>query len=129
MSQYSDHWLMHYGMLRLVKQCQRLILAEFGERPALADPSLRLLLAEYAGRSRSRSLQALYGEIRLALIALEGPDVLVTDSPPAEDRAQRMYRGQPLEAAPSATRNEAAEGAANRPGKTIIYRGKTLQVA
>ena len=129
MSQQTDHWLMQYGILRLVKQCQRLIQAEFGVRPALSDPDLRNQLADYAGRSRSRSLQALYGEVRLALIELEGPDRLLTLPPETPERAQRMYRGQPLETSAPVTSAKTDTPRPVTATKTIIYRGKTLQVA
>ncbi|MDF1780525.1 MAG: hypothetical protein P1U67_04460 [Alcanivoracaceae bacterium] len=143
--QLDKNWLMQYDILRLVKQCQRLIQAEFGEKPALTDSNLRNLLADFAGRSRSRSLQHLYGEIRLALIVLEGEDDLITDTPleasethqEKKSPPQRMYRGQPV-AAPAEqfgtqtvqkiTPSHADLDATPR-SKTITYRGKTLRVA
>ena len=143
--QLDKNWLMQYDILRLVKQCQRLIQAEFGEKPALTDSNLRNLLADFAGRSRSRSLQHLYGEIRLALIVLEGEDKLITDvlvdaSDTSEEKKlpqQRMYRGQPVatpvkqfgeEKVRRVVSSETDLDATPR-SKTITYRGKTLRVA
>ena len=131
MTQTGDHWLLQYDILQLVKQCQRLILAEFGEKPALSDIHLRDRLADYAGRSRSLSLQHLYGEIRLALIRFEGPDVLVTQGADGADaaRPQRMYRGRPVAGAEAADKADTAPARADESGKTVIYRGKLLQSA
>ena len=71
----TDHrWLMQYNIVNLVNQCRRLIRAEFDESLSLTDPALRQKLAHYAGHTRSQGMQRLYGEIRLALLELEGED-------------------------------------------------------
>ena len=86
----SDHrWLMQYNIVNLVNQCRRLIRAEFDDSLSLTDPRLREKLAHYAGRTRSQGLQRLYGEIRLALIQLEGEDTLVTPEPFVDTGANR----------------------------------------
>lgn len=115
-------WLMDYGMLRLVNCCRRLILAEFDTKPALHDEKLRDILAHYAGRTRQRSLQEAYAELRLALLELEG------DDPPVQVEAEypsntRLYRGQPV-----LTPELEVEGSPEpSSGKTVIYRGRVVQ--
>lgn len=103
-------WLMDYGVLRLVNQCRRLILAEFGFKPALANKQLRHQLAHYVGKSRQRRLQECYAELRLALDALEGPDPLPESSP---------------EETP--TGDTAGERASAVTAKTVIYRGRVVR--
>ena len=68
----NHRWLMQYNIVNLVNQCRRLIRAEFDESLSLTDPALRQKLAHYAGHTRSQGMQRLYGEIRLALLELEG---------------------------------------------------------
>jgi hypothetical protein len=126
-----DHgWLLRYDILRQVNQCRRLIQAEFGVKLHLDDPGLRLLLAEYAGRSRTKSLQRCYAEMRLLLIDLEGPDLPAPAPVVAEVAAsRRMYRGRPV-AEPEAPSSELdSEVTAPRPARTIVYRGRVMQVA
>jgi len=130
-----DHnWLMRYDILRQVNQCRRLIQAEFGEKPLLDDPQLRNRLADYAGHSRSQALQRCYAEMRLLLIELEGQDLM---PPPIEreDLPVRMYRGRPVLVDTPQAKTPGPSGAAElttapvTSGKTITYRGRTMQVA
>lgn len=127
MSTATDHrWLMQYNIVNLVNQCRRLIRAEFDANLSLTDPELRHKLAHYAGRTRSQGLQRLYGEIRLALIELEGPDELVT---PEESLPVRFYRGQPVDmgerrkAASDSQNTSKAEAKSNKP---LMYRGRVV---
>lgn len=120
MTDTSNDWLMHYQILRLVNQCRRLILSEFGKKLHLNDAGLREQLASYVGHSRSMGLQRVYAELRLALIELEGPDELIAPSPAPVARTQRMYRGRPVyvEDKPAST----GETDDVRTGK-LVYRG------
>ncbi|MFN3712963.1 MAG: hypothetical protein ACK4SX_04820 [Alcanivoracaceae bacterium] len=125
-----DHaWLLRYDILRQVNQCRRLIQAEFGVKLHLDDSRLRLLLADYAGSSRTKSLQRCYAEMRLLLIDLEGPDLpapVVVAEPPV---VTRMYRGRPVaEPEPPVTAEPGNDDVA-RPMRTIVYRGRVMQVA
>ncbi len=120
----TDHrWLMQYNIVNLVNQCRRLIRAEFDANLSLTDPELRHKLAHYAGRTRSQGMQRLYGEIRLALIELEGPDELITPEPTLP---VRFYRGQPVEM--NDERKNRKESTRNEPGtgKTLMYRGRAV---
>ncbi|MGB2248416.1 MAG: hypothetical protein ACPH3N_12130 [Alcanivorax sediminis] len=120
----TDHrWLMQYNIVNLVNQCRRLIRAEFDANLSLTDPELRHKLAHYAGRTRSQGMQRLYGEIRLALIELEGPDELITPEPTLP---VRFYRGQPVEM--NDERKKGKESTRNEPGtgKTLMYRGRAV---
>ncbi len=92
----NHRWLMQYNIVNLVNQCRRLIRAEFDESLSLTDPALRQKLAHYAGHTRSQGMQRLYGEIRLALLELEGEDPPLSPFPPPTG-AVRLYRGQPVE--------------------------------
>ena len=119
----SDHrWLMQYNIVNLVNQCRRLIRAEFDDSLSLTDPRLREKLANYAGRTRSQGLQRLYGEIRLALIQLEGEDTLVT---PEAATPIRRYRGQPIDAGNQATQTDTGDKP-HRGAKTLMYRGRAV---
>ncbi len=116
----TDHrWLMQYNIVNLVNQCRRLIRAEFDESLSLTDPALRHKLAHYAGLTRSQGMQRLYGEIRLALLELEGEDPPLT---PSANGAVRLYRGQPVET--RNTQNTKDEtGSIQRQRKGLMYRG------
>ncbi|MDX1804152.1 MAG: hypothetical protein R3292_08725 [Alcanivorax sp.] len=114
-AEMDNRWLMQYQIVSLVNQCRRLIRAEFDERLALSDPRLREKLAHYAGHTRSRGLQRLYAEIRLALIELEGPDEL-TDS----QHGQRRYRGQRV------NRGQTTTADTSRPRRVTLYRGRPV---
>ncbi|MED5387705.1 MAG: hypothetical protein VX793_02560 [Pseudomonadota bacterium] len=115
-----DHrWLMQYNIVNLVNQCRRLIRAEFDESLSLTDPALRQKLAHYAGHTRSQGLQRLYGEIRLALLDLEGED-LPTNPPAAPTR---LYRGQPIEPPHRQSENT---GSARPQKKGVLYRGRRV---
>lgn len=92
---HDTNWLMQYRLLRLVNQCRRLIQSEFGVRLHLTDADLRERLSEFAGRTRTQSLQRVYAELRLALIDFEGPDTLLVTPPPTVH--QKRYRGQLLD--------------------------------
>ncbi|WP_290537494.1 hypothetical protein [Alcanivorax sp.] len=116
-----DHrWLMQYNIVNLVNQCRRLIRAEFDESLSLTDPALRQKLAHYAGHTRSQGLQRLYGEIRLALLELEGED-----SPPAPSNgpAVRLYRGQPVD---TPTSDKETPRSQHTPRKGLMYRGRKV---
>ena len=122
MESTPDHrWLMQYNIVNLVNQCRRLIRAEFDESLSLTDPQLRFKLAHFAGNTRSQGLQRLYGEIRLALLNLEGPD----PEPKQHNRpAARRYRGQEISPVPeNATQ---ANTRVRSTQKAVIYRGRTV---
>ena len=116
----TDHrWLMQYNIVNLVNQCRRLIRAEFDESLSLTDPARRQKLAHYAGHTRSQGMQRLYGEIRLALLELEGEDPPL---PPPAKGSVRLYRGQPVES--RNTQNEKDESrSVQRQRKGLMYRG------
>ena len=123
MESTPDHrWLMQYNIVNLVNQCRRLIRAEFDENLSLTDPQLRFKLAHFASHTRSQGLQRLYGEIRLALLKVEGADP-EPQQPPAPP--VRRYRGQAISPAPqepprqTATRSRSTQ-------KAVIYRGRTV---
>lgn len=119
MTSTPDHrWLMQYHIVNLVNQCRRLIKAEFDQALSLSDPQLREKLAHYAGHSRSQGLQRLYGEVRLALIKLEGQDPMPKPEKTRSANGTRIYRGQPVSAHAATTPHE-------RTSK-IMYRGRTL---
>jgi len=114
---------MQYNIVNLVNQCRRLIRAEFDANLSLTDPELRHRLAHYAGRTRSQGMQRLYGEIRLALIELEGPDELVT--PPAP-LPVRFYRGQAVDNHEQQGPDSSASKHLKKTGKTLMYRGRVV---
>ena len=119
----TDHrWLMQYHIVNLVNQCRRLIRAEFDESLSLTDPALRQKLAHYAGRTRSQGMQRLYGEIRLALLELEGED---PPQVPANSSAVRLYRGQPVhDRNPENKKNKTPP--VQRQRKELTYRGRKV---
>ena len=122
MASTPDHrWLMQYNIVNLVNQCRRLIKAEFDDALSLTDPMLRNKLAHYAGHSRSQGLQRLYGEIRLALIELEGED---PPPPPRKETTPpvRLYRGQPVENSP----RQSEQTQHLRPSREVLYRGRKV---
>lgn len=120
MESTPDHrWLMQYNIVNLVNQCRRLIRAEFDERLSLTDPQLRFKLGHFAGHTRSQGLQRLYGEIRLALLDLEGADP-EPEQTSAPAPAVRRYRGQTVSPSPEVPSR-------SRPAhKAVIYRGRTI---
>ncbi|MGB1464747.1 MAG: hypothetical protein ACPG8O_00185 [Alcanivorax nanhaiticus] len=119
----TDHrWLMQYNIVNLVNQCRRLIRAEFDANLSLTDQALRQKLAHYAGRTRSQGLQRLYGEIRLALIELEGPDQLIT---PEEQLPVRFYRGQPVDTGEQ-RKTARPDTPAQKSSKPLMYRGRAV---
>ena len=121
MESTPDHrWLMQYNIVNLVNQCRRLIRAEFDESLSLTDPQLRFKLAHFAGHTRSQGLQRLYGEIRLALLRLEGPDPKPEQ---ASTAAVRRYRGQ---VSPSPDTSAHTATSSRPPQKAVIYRGRTI---
>lgn len=121
MESTPDHrWLMQYNIVNLVNQCRRLIRAEFDESLSLTDPQLRIKLAHFAGLTRSQGLQRLYGEIRLALLNLEGAD---PEPEPAPTAAVRRYRGQ-VSPSPDTTTQAPTRPRPTR--KAVIYRGRTI---
>ncbi|BAP13290.1 MAG: hypothetical protein AOY29_05145 [Alcanivorax borkumensis] len=116
-----DHrWLMQYNIVNLVNQCRRLIRAEFDENLSLTDPELRIKLAHFAGYTRSQGLQRLYGEVRLALLNLEGADPRPQRS---AHPSARLYRGQKVISPRSG--NSAAKTHPRPEQKAIMYRGRT----
>jgi hypothetical protein len=122
MESTPDHrWLMQYNIVNLVNQCRRLIRAEFDENLSLTDPQLRFRLAHFAGHTRSQGLQRLYGEIRLALLKLEGADP-EPQQPPAP--AVRRYRGQAISPASETARQTPTRSRSTQ--KAVIYRGRTV---
>ncbi len=122
MESTPDHrWLMQYNIVNLVNQCRRLIRAEFDENLSLTDPQLRFKLAHFAGHTRSQGLQRLYGEIRLALLNLEGADP-EPQHPPAP--AVRRYRGQTINPTSETARQTSTRSRSAH--KAVIYRGRTV---
>ncbi|MEQ3637810.1 hypothetical protein [Alcanivorax sp.] len=122
MESTPDHrWLMQYNIVNLVNQCRRLIRAEFDESLSLTDPQLRFKLAHFAGHTRSQGLQRLYGEIRLALLKLEGAD---SEPPQPPAPPARRYRGQSISPAPENPRQMSARSRSAQ--KAVIYRGRTV---
>ena len=124
MSSTTDHrWLMQYNIVNLVNQCRRLIRAEFDANLSLTDPELRHRLAHYAGRTRSQGMQRLYGEIRLALIELEGPDELIT---PQDQLPVRFYRGQVVEVNEHDKKDNKEGKNTAKTRKPLMYRGRVV---
>ena len=124
MSSTTDHrWLMQYNIVNLVNQCRRLIRAEFDANLSLTDPELRHRLAHYAGRTRSQGMQRLYGEIRLALIELEGPDELITPEP---QLPVRFYRGQAVDINEHRKSENQQSKNKSKNGKPLMYRGRVV---
>lgn len=108
-------WLLDRGLLKLVHQCRKLILAEFGVKLHLTDDHLEHRLADYAEKSRSNHLTRTWNELRQHL-----PDAGDNDTP------RRMYRGQELaEPAPPAEKEATEESGRTR---TITYRGRKVEV-
>tara|TARA_Y100001934_G_scaffold282890_1_gene399181 strand:+ start:1382 stop:1765 length:384 start_codon:yes stop_codon:yes gene_type:complete len=119
-----DHrWLMQYSIVNLVNQCRRLIRAEFDQSLSLTDPALRQKLAHYAGHTRSQGLQRLYGEIRLALLELEGEDAPPS---PQENPGVRLYRGQPVTIHASDKLTAEQPGHTHNQRKGLMYRGRKV---
>lgn len=119
-----DHrWLMQYSIVNLVNQCRRLIRAEFDDSLSLTDPALRQKLAHYAGHTRSQGLQRLYGEIRLALLELEGED-----APPAPPNSPtvRLYRGQPVDISADEKMTRDQPRSPHKQRKGLMYRGRKV---
>ena len=117
----NHRWLMQYNIVNLVNQCRRLIRAEFDESLSLTDPALRQKLAHYAGHTRSQGMQRLYGEIRLALLELEGEDPPLSHSP---GPGARLYRGQPVDPSPESKSKD--DGTNPRLRKGLVYRGQKV---
>jgi hypothetical protein len=125
----EKNWLMDYQILRLVSGCQRLIKAEFGDKPSLSNPRLREELADYAGRTRQRRLQQIYAELRLALIDLEGEDELGLHEETAAteaDRPRRMYRGRPVAVDEAPLPDSGASERPESSDKVLMYRGRPV---
>jgi hypothetical protein len=114
----EKNWLMDYGILRLVNQCRRHIVSEFGVKPALYDESLREMLSHYARRSRNPSLKECWGRLQQSLNERERPSTAVEPEPQLPPA--RMYRGRPLPE-PVATESGARD---KRP--VVIYRGRAV---
>ncbi|MGP4842854.1 hypothetical protein ACTXGQ_01880 [Marinobacter sp. 1Y8] len=119
-------WLLDRGLLKLVHQCRRLILAEFGIKVHLTDEHLQSHLAAYAEKSRSPQLSDAWEELREKLQD-NGED----REPPAAS-PRKMYRGQPVESDKPVSAGISSEGehraSASGRTRTITYRGQTIEV-
>lgn len=112
-------WLLDRGLLKLVHQCRRLILAEFGVKLHLTDDDLETRLATYARQSRSSHLTRTWEEL-----IDQVPELASEEESTASD--EKLYRGQAVVEQP-----ETAEAAASgNEGKmrTITYRGRKMLV-
>ncbi|ENO14642.2 hypothetical protein J057_04806 [Marinobacter nanhaiticus D15-8W] len=110
-------WLLDRGLLKLVHQCRRLILAEFGVKLHLTDEDLEQRLASYAKQSRSSHLTRTWEELIEQVPELTDEDA----TPGSEDK---RYRGQALTEPPAPA--SAAEGEGKT--RTITYRGRKMVV-
>ncbi|WP_111498070.1 hypothetical protein [Marinobacter bohaiensis] len=109
-------WLLDRGLLKLVHQCRRLILAEFGVKLHLTDNDLEDQLASYARQSRSSHLNNAWEELKKQV-----PDLAEQD-----DDKPRNYRGQELAEPAAAAKKE--EPASSSKTRTITYRGRKMEV-
>lgn len=111
-------WLLDRGLLKLVHQCRRLILAEFGVKLHLTDEDLERRLAAYARRSRSSHLTRTWEEL-----IEQVPELTREDTAPSH--GEKHYRGQALAEQPApASASAAGEGKT----RTITYRGRKMVV-
>ncbi|MAA66416.1 MAG: hypothetical protein CL581_16795 [Alteromonadaceae bacterium] len=119
-------WLLDRGLLKLVHQCRRLILAEFGIKVHLTDEHLQSQLAAYAKKSRSPQLSNVWEELREKLQNNGETQEPQTTVP------RKMYRGQPVESnepGHAGIHDERGqEDSASGRTRTITYRGQTIEV-
>lgn len=110
-------WLFDPSLLKLVHQCRRLILAEFGVKLRLSETDLPIHLEEYAGKTRSAHLAHTWETIKQRVPELNIEKA--TDTPPP-----RLYRGQPIAENTEGQRSNAEE---TRPRQNrVIYRGQVI---
>lgn len=110
-------WLLDRGLLKLVHQCRRLILAEFGVKLHLTDEYLEQRLASYAKQSRSSHLTRTWEELIEQVPELSSEDV-------TPGSGQKNYRGQALAEQPAPASATDGEGKT----RTITYRGRKMVV-
>ena len=121
MTETANAWLMDYRILRLVHQCRRLILSEFGEKLHLNDEALREQLDTYAGRTRCAGLQRVHAELQGALTEAQDPDEAPAPDPGVGTR--RLYRGQPVHVEEKPSTDDQTEDA---PKRRVVYRGSVV---
>lgn len=113
-------WLLDRGLLKLVHQCRRLILAEFGVKLHLTDDDLETRLATYAKQSCSSHLSQTWEKLLEQVPELASED---EGSVPEE----KLYRGQ-APAGHSAIPTHSDTSGRGDKTRIITYRGRTMVV-
>lgn len=112
-------WLFNPSLLKLVHQCRRLILSEFGVKIRLSEADLACQLEEYASRTRSAHLAHTWETIKQQV-----PELVETSD--ADAPSLRMYRGQPI-AQDHDDQTSGGSSDRDRPRqKKVIYRGQVI---
>ncbi|MEC7814865.1 MAG: hypothetical protein VX939_01220 [Pseudomonadota bacterium] len=119
MSSYVNarSWLFDPAHLKLVHQCRRLILSEFGVKLHLNEEHLEASLAEYARKTRSRHLAHTWEALKARVPELHAWN--------EAEEAKKTYRGLPI--AEDGQPDE--EGETHHPAprqKKVIYRGQVV---
>lgn len=110
-------WLFDPSLLKLVHQCRRLILSEFGVKLRLSEADLPRHLEEYASKTRSASLAHTWETIKRQV-----PELNIEDT--SDGASPRLYRGQPI-VEDNERKESTAEQTRPRQNK-VIYRGQVI---
>jgi hypothetical protein len=110
-------WLFDPSLLKLVHQCRRLILSEFGVKLRLSEADLPRHLAEYASKTRSASLAHTWETLKRQV-----PELGIEEA--SDEPSPRLYRGQPIMEG-NGGKESTAEQSRSRQNK-VIYRGQVI---
>lgn len=122
MSEISrENWLFDPQVLKMVRECRRLVHSEFGVKLHLTEAGLAEDLAEFSSQSRCQRLPQTW-----SAIVAKVPDLIT----PAQERAsaaKRLYRGQEIIEETSPAPQSGSETNVSEKGRTrVIYRGREV---
>lgn len=110
-------WLFDPALLKLVHQCRRLILSEFGVKLHLNEAHLEANLAEYARKTRSRHLAHTWEALKARVPELHAWN--------EAEEARKTIRGQAIADEGDGFEESGASHPAPRQ-KKVIYRGQVV---
>lgn len=122
MSEISrENWLFDPQVLKLVRECRRLVHSEFGVKLHLTETGLAENLADFSSQSQSERLPQTWSAIMDKV-----PD-LVTSSHEPSTSPKRMYRGQAVVTETPPAPAPGSDSEISELGRTkVIYRGREV---
>lgn len=114
-----ENWLFDPQVLKLVRECRRLVRSEFGVTLHLTETHLAEQLADFSGQSRSMHLPRTW-----SVILKKVPELLTASR---KTPTKRMYRGQEVMIDTPPTPQAGTGSETQSPRRTrVIYRGQEV---